>query len=85
MCDFIDDYDDFENGDSFGDEFDEETELDDLLAGDSEFEDETDPAESKDREFTASDAFLVGSFAGWAYEEGLKERKRRKHKKVSGD
>ena len=85
MCDFFNDYDDFENGDSFEDEFDEDMELDDPLAGDYEFKNETDPAASKDGEFTPSDAFIVGGAMGYVYHEGRRERKRRKRRRFTDD
>ena len=72
-----------------------EEDLDEPFAGDIELDDEPDQTESKEDDFTARDAFLAGSFAGWAYEEGVDERrrkrllkeqfKRRKRKKFSDD
>jgi len=38
-----------------------------------------------DNEFTAKDAFFIGGAMGFAYEEGLRERKRRKLKKSYRD
>jgi len=76
MCDFEDDFND-------GDFINEDTELNGSFAGDSEFEDETDNPESIDDDFTAKDAFIIGGAFGFGYEEGLRERKRRKLKKFS--
>ena len=85
MDDFFEDFDEFDNGDSFENEFDEDAELDDPFASDFELEDETDPAASKDEEFTASDAFIVGGAMGYAYHEGMLERRQRKRKKLSDE
>ncbi len=86
MCDFFDDFEDFDNSD-FTDEdnLEEDLEMDDPFAGDTEPEDGTDEAESKDDDFTAKDAFILGGALGWGYEEGLRERKRKKRKKFSDD
>jgi hypothetical protein len=78
MCDFEDDFD----NDDF---MDEDTEMDDPLDGDSDLDNEPIEAEPQDDEFTAKDAFFAGSFAGWAHEESLRERKRKKGKKFSDD
>ena len=39
----------------------------------------------KDDDFTAKDAFFLGCAMGFGYEEGLRERKRRKRKRFSDD
>ena len=89
MCDFFDDFeDDFDNDDfrddnSFEDSL--EGEMDEPFADEPDHEDEPDEAESQDDHFTAKDAFILGSAMGFAYEEGLRERKRRKRKKFSDD
>ena len=80
--------------DSFEDEYDSDTEMDEPFAGDTEPEDRIDEAESHD-DFTAKDAFIVGGAFGWGYEEGVEEScrkrllkeqsKRRKRKKLSDD
>lgn len=59
--------------------------MDELLAGDTELKDKPDQAESQDDDFTAKDAFILGGAMGFAYEEGLRERKRRKRKRFSDD
>ena len=84
MCDYFDDFDDFgENGfmddDSFEDSL--EGEMDEPFTRDTDRDDERDPVESKDGEFTASDAFMVGGAMGYAYDEGRRKRKWREHKK----
>jgi hypothetical protein len=90
MCDFFDDFDDnYDEGasmddDSFEDEYDADTEMDDPLDGDSDFDGEPDDAESKD-DFTAKEAFVIGAALGFAYEQGLREQKRRKGKRFSDD
>ena len=85
MADFYDDLDEngFMDKDSFEDSF--EGEMDDPFTGDNEPEDEIDDAESKDDNFTAKDAFILGGAFGWGYEEGLREQKRRKRKRFSDD
>jgi len=85
MCDdFEDDYDEGESmddEDSFEDNLEEDLEMDEPFAGDSELDDEPD----QDDEFTAKDAFILGGAMGWAYERGLRDRKRKKHKRFSDD
>ena len=84
MCDFFeDDFDDFEDeGEPMDEDSDSlEGEMDDPLDGDSDLNGEPDP---QNDDLTARDAFFAGTFAGWAYEEGLRERKRKK-RKGSGD
>jgi hypothetical protein len=88
MCDdFEDDYDESESMEenSFEDEYDANTEMDDSFAVDSECDNEPDQAEPQKDDFTAKDAFILGGAMGWAYEEGLRERKRRKRKRFSDD
>ena len=74
-------FDDFDDGDSFEDSFDEDFEAENLLDDDSEIEGETTGDDINNDDFTAQDAFFLGSAMGWAYEEGLEERKRRKLEK----
>jgi len=84
MEDFFDNFDDdFDemDEDSFEESFEEEMEIDDTVEAVTELDDEPEQAESEDDEFTAKDAFFLGSAMGWAYEEGLEERKRRKLEK----
>ena len=80
MDDFFDGFDegDFEAEDSFEESFEEDLEMDDTLEGDNKSDDEPEQAESEENGFTAKDAFFLGGAMGWAYEEGLEERKRRK-------
>ena len=89
MEDYFDDYEDFDEGDfmdedSFEDSLEEDLEIDDSFAGDSECDDEPDQAESQDDDLTV-DPFFIGGALGLAYEEGLREGKRRKRKKISDD
>jgi len=77
-------FDDFMDEEFFEDSFDEDTE-DEPVDGDPEFDDEPGESESQEDEFTARDAFFLGSAIGWSYEEGLTERKRRKRKKFRDD
>lgn len=78
MCDFEDFGDDFEDDgdymgeDQFGDEFTDNMESDPF-----EEPDTNGPGEDDPDDFTARDAFFVGSIFGNAYEEGLDQRKRR--------
>ena len=87
MEDFFDNFDDnFDEGefideDSFEDSLEENLEMDDLFDDDNKSDDKPEQAESEEDEFTAKDAFLLGNAMGWAYEEGLEERKRRKLEK----
>ncbi len=71
MCDF--DEGDYMEEDSFEDEWESET--DDL---DNDFTDDPRTEDADLDEFTARDAFFIGSIVGNAYEEGLDEQKRRR-------
>ena len=75
---FGDDYfqDDSVNEDSFEDNL--EAEMDEPLTGDAELEGEPIEAESEDYDFTVKDAFFLGGAMGFGYEQGLRERRRRK-------
>ena len=79
MCGFNDDFgnDGFMDEDSFEDSFEENLETDDMCGDNSDIEDEADQTESQEDEFTAKDVFFIGGAMGWAYEEGLEERRRR--------
>ena len=81
MCDFFED-DDFMDEDSFEDSL--EGEMDETFAADTELDAESDEAESKCDELTV-DPFLIGGAMGFAYEQGLRERKRRKRKRFRDD
>ena len=73
MCDFDDNFEDdgnYMSEDQFEDKFSDN--MDDL---DNEIT--NGPGEDDPDDFTARDAFFVGSIFGNAYEEGLDERKRR--------
>jgi len=70
---------------SHKDEYDADEEMDDSLDGDSECDAEPNPAESQNDDFTTEDAFYLGGAIGFGYEEGLRERKRRKRKRFSDD
>ena len=85
MCDFDDDYGEFEDDGFMGDDFEDtygehldEFEPEEALIEDNPVRDEPDCDK-----FTGRDAFILGGAMGWAYEEGLEEgrRKRRKRKK----
>ena len=78
-------FEDFMDEDFFEDNLEDDLEIDEPLDGDSDLDGEPDDAESQEDEFTARDAFFLGSAIGWGYEEGLTERKRRKRKKFSDD
>ena len=89
MEDYFEDFDDFgENGftddDSFEDSFDEDLEPDESLADKSECDDEPDQTELQDDDLTV-DPFFIGGAMGFAYEEGLREGKRRKRKRFKDD
>jgi len=76
--------DDFKDADSYEDSFDDDMESAEQFDDDSDLDGESDNAESKD-DFTAKDAFFLGGAMGFGYEEGLRERKRRKRKSFSDD
>jgi len=87
-------FDEFDNGfgeddfmdDSFEDGFDENFEMDDSLDDGDAIEAEPTGDDICDDEFTTKDAVMLGSAMGWAYEEALEERKRRKlEKKMDAD
>ena len=84
--DFDDDFDEdeFMEDDLFEDSFEFEEDLE-PFDGDSVQEDEPEQAESQDDDFTARDAFILGGSMGFAYEKGLKDRKRKNRKKFSDD
>lgn len=82
MSDFFEGYD-FMDEDSFEDSL--EGEMDEPFTGDTELDDKPTEAESQDDDFTAKDAFILGGAMGFACEEGLRERKRRKRKRFSDD
>jgi hypothetical protein len=87
MFDYFDDFNDVgENGFMDDDSFEDclEGEMDEPFSDDNEPDDEPIEAESKDDDLTA-DPFVVGGLMGFAYEEGLRARKRRKPKKFSDD
>ena len=82
--------------DDFDDEYDAEMEMEDQLDGDSECDAKPNKAESQGDDLTAKDepcddkltayeAAILGGAMGFAYEQGLIERKRRKRKRVSDD
>ena len=78
-------WDDFMDEEFFEDNLEDDLEMSEPFDGDSMQEDEPEQAESKEDEFTARDAFFLGSAFGWGYKEGLTERKQRKRKKFSDD
>jgi hypothetical protein len=78
-------FDDFMDEDFFEDNIEEDLEIEEPLDGDAAQEDEPEQTDPQDDYFTARDAFFLGSAIGWGYEEGLRERKRRKRKKFSDD
>lgn len=78
-------FDDFMDEEFFEDNLKDDLEIDEPFDGDPAQEDEPEQAELQGDEFTARDAFFLGSAIGWGYEEGLTERKRRKRKKFSDD
>jgi hypothetical protein len=96
MNEFFDDFDDFESeesmdGDSLEDHLDDEIndmkDFEDVTEPDDERLDESEAEEGCDSEdeFTVKDAFIIGGAMGWAYEEGLRKRKKRKTPKSEID
>jgi len=84
MCDFFDDFeDDFIDDDQFEDGLENEAEMDEPSFDCSDLDGAPEKAESQDDNFTAKDAFILGGAMGFAYEEGLREGKRRRRKKCS--
>ena len=77
MCDFFEG-DDFIDEHSFEDSL--EGKMDEPLDGESECDDEPDRVELQRDDFEAKDAFILGGAMGFAYEQGLRERKRKKRK-----
>ena len=77
--DFFDDFDDFE------DDLPEDLEMDEPFEDEPLTVSDLDEAESQDSDFTARDAFIIGGAMGFAYEEGLRARKRRKRKRFGDD
>ena len=83
MCDFNDDYGEFEDDgfmddemeDSYGEHLDD-YEPEEALIEDNPVRDEPDC----DR-FTGRDAFILGGTMGWAYEEGLEDGRRERRKR----
>ena len=90
MNGFHDDFDDFENEDFMDDdsshdhlnnENDNLEDFEDVKEPDDGLLDDSGEKESQSEdEFTAKDAFIIGGAMGFAYETGLRKRKRRKHK-----
>ena len=68
----------FDDFDDFDDENDGDTEMDDSLDSDSECDAESNQAESQGDDFTARDAFFLGSAIGFGYEEGSRTRRQRR-------
>jgi len=87
--DFMDDFDDegdFMDDNSFEDSFNDNLEPEDPLDDDSGIEAEPAGDDICGDEFTMKDAVFLGGAMGFAYEEGLEERKRRKlEKKMEAD
>ena len=84
MCDFSDDFDDDYDESMDDDSFEDslEGEMDEPFADEPDHEDEPDKAESQDDDLTGN-PFILGGAMGFAYEEGLREGKRRKQKRFN--
>ena len=72
--DFDDDYDDYEDYEDFEED-------DDFTPWDDAQSDDPIPDESDCDTFTARDAFFIGGAMGWAYEEGLDEKRRQSRRR----
>jgi hypothetical protein len=81
MCDIFKD-DDFIDEDSFEDSL--EGEMDETFAADTKLDEEPIEAESQDNDLSV-DPFIRGGAMGFAYSEGLRERKRRERKRFGDD
>ena len=80
---WFDDFGELENEDLFENESEQDPVMDECGNDESEADEETHHPESEVDDFTARDAFFLGSAIGFGYEEGLRERKRRKRKRFS--
>ncbi len=80
--DFDDDFDDYEDDFDFEpeNEFDDGFELESDISSDQDFENENDLPEDR---VPAEEWMFVGGAMGWAYEEGLNERRQNKKRKKS--
>ena len=79
--DFFEDFDDdFDEGEFMEDDLFEDSFEEDLVIDDEPTEDE-----SQDNGFSTKDAFIISRATGFGYEEGRRERKRRKRKMLSDD
>ena len=80
MEDYFEDFDDFgDNGFTDDDSFEDslEGEMDEPFADDTELDDEPIEAESQDDDLTL-DPFILGGAMGFAFEEGVEERRRKR-------
>ena len=77
-------FEDFMDEDAFEDNLEEDVEMSEPFDGDPVEEDEPEQAVLQGDELTVNPIILFGAM-GIAYEEGLRERKRRKRKKFSDD
>ena len=84
MCDFSDDFDDFDE-DSFKDAYDDDFEMEEAAENDLESAGEATNGNTCEDKFTVEDSAILGGAMSYAFEEGLRERKRRKLKKFSDD
>ena len=88
MCDFYDDFDgEFEDDGFMGDDFEDTygEHLDDYEPEEPLSLDELNQDGSECDRFTGRDAFILGGAMGWAYEEGLEERRKRRKNSDSND
>jgi hypothetical protein len=76
---FFEDFDTFDDNSS-EDNLEEDLEMDEPNASNSESDDEIDQPESDVDELDV-DPFLIGGAMGYAFGEGMRERKRKKRKK----
>jgi len=71
--------------DIFDDNIEEDLEIEEPFDGDPVEEDEPEQTESQDGDELTVNPIIICGAMGIAYEEGLRERKRRKRKKFSDD
>lgn len=86
MCDFDDDFGDdgFTDEDSLEDEFNDQF-MDDTDDLDDDFADGSGTDDPEPGDFTAKDAFFIGSIVGNAYEERRRELLRRTRRDPTSD
>jgi hypothetical protein len=88
MCDFFDDFDDdFDESESVDDDSFEDSlegEMGEPFTDNAELEDKPDQTESQD-DYLNVDPFFIGGAMGFGYSEGLKEREKKRRKRLGAN